>query len=939
MLACGRDSAPPRAVLGGPADSLALDLANSQYQRGEYDSARTTLNDELARAGRSGDSANVARAWTTVSIIARTQGRYAEAESLGERALSLKRRLGLKAELPRSLNALGLLAHNRGQYDKAILLYQEAREVAEAGGDSTYVARVRGNLGLTYANVGDLDAARRELLLFRGFSAAHKNTRDELNARNNLGMVETRAGDPVAALAWLPDARVGYAKIGYAVGEENALGQLGVAYQELGETSRALAYLDSARSVAAKSGLLEQETDDLELTAELYQEAGDPKRALDVLARARMLADSLKMQAKLGHIRLTEAEAYSSLGMTRVALARATEAAQVEQTADSPIDELAARLEMASVAQHLGDSKNAIAALSRAQTLADKLGSGVARIQFALGAARVADLAHLDDQVLASLDRDKSDTTLLTAGERSEVEALRARALFRKKDYASAAIAGRRAVDAVERLSSLVVSPALRTSYTAGRSGTYADLVVTLLALNRIDDAFKVADAARGRALIDRLSTARRDLPRIGAAGDLGAADSLIRRINALVERLRIADTTHPARPDRGASSTFGESTRAIAAARAAYDSLVDRMARANSSGAIIGAGSVDVSSVKRSLGADERLLEYFVTPDSLLIFVVSLRSIDFVAVPVSGATLAEQTRLARELIAERTDASAPLAALFAQLIRPLEKRNLLAGARSLIVVPHGVLNYLPFAALAESPEAPYLAERFSLVMLTSAAALVPLRTRHASASATPAMVFAPLTRALPGTRGEAAAVARALSVREILDSGASERALRNALQSAAIVHVASHALLDASRPMFSAIELAPARGSSESDDDGQLETHEVLGLQVNSRLVFLSGCETALGSFAPTSLYTGEDYATLAQAFLFAGARNVVATLWRIDDQGAAVFAGQFYQRLSGSSPADALASAQRALIHDRRFAAPYYWAAYTLSGAATLQ
>jgi CHAT domain-containing protein len=140
---------------------------------------------------------------------------------------------------------------------------------------------------------------------------------------------------------------------------------------------------------------------------------------------------------------------------------------------------------------------------------------------------------------------------------------------------------------------------------------------------------------------------------------------------------------------------------------------------------------------------------------------------------------------------------------------------------------------------------------------------------------------------------------------------------------------------------MFSAIALAPPSraGDVTPSNDGRLEMHEVLAMEVGSRLVYLSGCETALGAATPTSSRSEEDYATLAQAFLFAGARDVVATLWRIDDRGAADFAIRFYQSLRSTSPTEALALAQRALIHDQRYAAPYYWAAYTVSGAGTIQ
>jgi CHAT domain-containing protein len=106
----------------------------------------------------------------------------------------------------------------------------------------------------------------------------------------------------------------------------------------------------------------------------------------------------------------------------------------------------------------------------------------------------------------------------------------------------------------------------------------------------------------------------------------------------------------------------------------------------------------------------------------------------------------------------------------------------------------------------------------------------------------------------------------------------------------------------------------------------------------VRSPLVFLSGCETALGTSWSRSFARGEDYATLAQAFLYAGAGSVVATLWRIDDEGAAAFAAAFYDAMRTRPPLEALAAAQRALLHDpryARFSAPRYWAPYVIAGS----
>jgi CHAT domain-containing protein len=136
--------------------------------------------------------------------------------------------------------------------------------------------------------------------------------------------------------------------------------------------------------------------------------------------------------------------------------------------------------------------------------------------------------------------------------------------------------------------------------------------------------------------------------------------------------------------------------------------------------------------------------------------------------------------------------------------------------------------------------------------------------------------------------------------------------------------------------PLFSAIDLAG--GSTSGSSSRPLEVHELLGLHVRSPLVFLSGCETALGASWSTAFDTGEDYTTLGQTLLYSGATNVVATLWRIDDTGAATLASQFYQALRESPVPEALARAQRSMIADSRYRSPYYWAAYETSGSGLL-
>jgi CHAT domain-containing protein len=131
--------------------------------------------------------------------------------------------------------------------------------------------------------------------------------------------------------------------------------------------------------------------------------------------------------------------------------------------------------------------------------------------------------------------------------------------------------------------------------------------------------------------------------------------------------------------------------------------------------------------------------------------------------------------------------------------------------------------------------------------------------------------------------------------------------------------------------PLFSSVTVGRGVGTTPASD-GKLEVHEILALTTRSPLVFLSGCETGLVSGAEGQMIQGSDESSLAQAFLIAGAQNVVATLWRVDDASAVRVADSFYRQLrNGFSPEDALAGAQRDVIRRR---GDYTWAAYTVSG-----
>jgi CHAT domain-containing protein len=325
--------------------------------------------------------------------------------------------------------------------------------------------------------------------------------------------------------------------------------------------------------------------------------------------------------------------------------------------------------------------------------------------------------------------------------------------------------------------------------------------------------------------------------------------------------------------------------------------------------------------------------------------FVVSATKLSIVRSATNQRALAQRIRLLDDLWgAARQDWQIGLtvsSALHDELIEPVARLGVLNGVARLVVIPHGGLAQVPFAALMDSRSRRFLVQDFSLVQSPSAAAFVALRMRGRSGnpSGSGVEVFAPFPDELPGTAREAQAIRRSVpKTRSHVGRASTEARLRNSLRRGDIVHVATHGILNFRNPMFSGIELwrdgRAGPMDRAADDDGRLEVRELLALDVFSPLVFLSGCETGASDKVGESGIVNTGDLNLSQAFLSAGALNVVSSIWRIDDAGAARFAELFHARLRSTSPGDALAFAQRSLARGKGYGNPYYWAGYVLSG-----
>lgn len=145
------------------------------------------------------------------------------------------------------------------------------------------------------------------------------------------------------------------------------------------------------------------------------------------------------------------------------------------------------------------------------------------------------------------------------------------------------------------------------------------------------------------------------------------------------------------------------------------------------------------------------------------------------------------------------------------------------------------------------------------------------------------------------------------------------------------ILHFATHALIDDTHPELSGIALSLVDETGQARN-GFLRAHEIYNLKLRAELVVLSGCRTGIGKSVK-----GEGLIGLTRGFMHAGTPKVLVSLWSLSDRGAAELMVRFYRKMLGPGrepPIEALRSAQIEMMKDKRWQAPYFWAAFVLQG-----
>ncbi len=523
--------------------------------------------------------------------------------------------------------------------------------------------------------------------------------------------------------------------------------------------------------------------------------------------------------------------------------------------------------------------------IMRGKALAEtgKIAEARAAFDEALSSARIMDMGDL--YWIALFER----------GRIAEVE----------KQLEEAAAYYRRAVDVVELQRSSINTEASKIGFVGDKQRLYARLVGILVARGKQAEAFEYVERSKSRALVDMLST-KKNFSIEGA--DPEKTRRLLQQLDAV--DLSAPVSVAPADPNGAGVRNLVAARRELRSAAPEFSSLVS-------------VSSVPLEELQSLLGENEQLVEYYYEGNELYAFVLGRGGLQ--ALKLDGKGLVDEVGRFRDAI-ERVGTSlwqSPAKALYERLWKPVEGA---LTARNIVVVGHGALHYLPFAALQDA-EGHFLLDRYGLRYVPSAAVLKYLRQPW---QGKPAQLLAlgnpdlgDPKLDLQFAQDEAMAVAALFpESRLLVRKDASESTFKKAGAAFSRLHFATHGQFQPDDPLSSGLYLA-----QDPDNDGVLTASELYSMSLNADLVTLSACETGLGKVA-----NGDDVVGLTRGFLYAGSRSIVASLWSVDDRATGELMKAFYANLEGMDKEQSLRQAQ---IKTREaFPHPFFWAAFELTG-----
>jgi CHAT domain-containing protein len=925
---------------------LASLQASQLRSIGEFEEAVTALQKALSVSHPNRSSFSQKIGLVRLAILKWNLGEIAESTQYFDQAWTDFRRVGDKKSETFCANCLDLIAlYDQGKDDRTAKFYyrsverfERAIELGRETGFPDFELKCLRQQGQAY-----LDMHRPEAYLDcnrRGLDIAIKINHGIEKGRclNNIGVYYQRQNDFSLAVAYFENALLETRKNNDKPTEAECLSNLGMGYRELGNLTRAHFYLASALELDKKIGDLNAVTMDLDNIGSVYLRSGiDGQKNEDLLAALEAFQECLLLQ---------------DVGRT------------------DPYIKITALNNMGIIHNELGDYASA----RRNLNLAMKI---VEREKYVLEKCHILNnvaTSYLYEDNVAEAQRYFRASYEL--GSKRSLESVvmetclgLGRCYERNQQGPDALLFYGKAIESMESMRSRISSEPFLTGFARNKLSAYHGAIRILAqqyssrpSEELLDEIFNLVERAKARAFLESLRNARMDSADVASSGLKERQSAISRNISELTRRIIDGKTPSDERPALNSELEREEEEyfRLVTEMKAGKEHDQPGVQRET-------CGVLEVR--EKILDSRTVLLEYFLgDAESYLILISAERAELYV---FGGRE--EIERSLRAYLKVISDGSFDREAIDnagerigIELI-PSEAKDELGKAEALIIVPDGVLHYLPFETLrARGPQGSrYLIETATISYCPSASALCALKENRASRTwkmdllaiggtvyeqdakeeddsrfirndalrksySEQGFKFPPL----PYSKREVVDIAKLFpkdKIQVLAGEAANEGTIKAiALKDFRLIHFACHGVLDEKYPLRSALVLS---AGERQEDDGFLQMREIYGLVMNADLVVLSACQTGKGV-----LEKAEGPMGLARPFFFAGARSVIASLWPINDKATMAFMLEFYKHLVRGLPiGESLRKAKIKMIKSS-WSHPFFWAGFVLQGDPSL-
>ena len=933
---------------------------------GEWDKALQAFDKAVELARNTGDQALTSELLSWAGLAQALLGAHDEGLARCRSALAIARSIRARRQEGEALHCIAEVDYHRGNQQLALEPYFRAVELQEQIGDRWGLAETLLHLASATSELDNHDRAaehyRRSMGLWRGLA----NRRGEMLALIGMGWLNLRIGEYQAGLNFFSQAEPALEAIGDRLWLASLSAGIAKVYGRMGREHDAAKRWDRAVGQIFETGVGLAKGDVLQAAGESHLKIGDLDRALELFRGAcrvgREIGNDLLLAHGLRFIGLVynaRGDSAEALRYFERSLALCHEPGRARLQSYALADAGDAYLHLGNLAAARSRYEQAIELSAAAR---DSRGESVTRYRLARALAREGDLTAARRQVEQSLR--------IAERMRRGVSSYNLRATY----FASIHDRHELYIDILMRL---------------GRGDSEQKFAAA---------ALEASERARARSLLDSLSDAGVDLERGLPPELLARRKALKQTIDAKAEQLmRLASAGTDKKGAAALESEiheldnrFDQLDAEIRSRSPHYAALAqpDPLSLPDIQRQVLDEDSV---LLEYSLGRDRSYL-WAVTSSAITGYTLPPRArIEAQArrvyrlltarMPIEG----ESVRAYRGRVKQADRNYWPEAAKLSEtLIKPVAG---LLGDKRLLVVADGALQFLPFGALpapGNSAASEPLLLGHEIVNLPSASALAILRResegrpaakmdlavfadpvfssddprllRLAGKTREPAAIRKSGERSvallrslrqvgftadnqlriprLPATRKEAATItgfAPPGRSFEATDFSANLDTVHDAgLERYRIVHFATHGVVNSDNPGLSGILLSMFDKQGRARD-GFLRLGDIYNLDLPVELVVLSACSSALGQ-----QIRGEGLVGLVRGFMHAGARRVVASLWKVDDEATGELMRRFYEGIfrRSLSPAAALRRAQMQMWRESEWKSPYFWAAFVLQG-----